>query len=231
MTIRHLVILAATALSACVSVPNQPYNKAANAHIKKIAVVAVPNPGEYEVSILHHPGEGFGLIGGLIAASDASSKTKTFSGQEVVHLLALGNEMTAALTEAFAASNIQTVVVDAGNAPRTGFVKDYPSAECDAFLDVAITVAGYRAQYASTPYLPMLFAPVRLVDARNKTVLYTTEVFMTDGPIPKGGTQLPPDTGYAFTDFAALTGDPEKAAKGLKEAARRIAGQIASDLR
>ena len=231
MSIRHLVVLAAMALSACVSVPNQPYNKAANTHVKKIAVVAVPNPGEYEVGILHHPGEGFGLIGGLIAAGDASSKTKTFSGQEVVHLLELGKEMTAALTEAFDGSGFQLEVVDAGSTPRTAFMKDYPGAECDAFLDVAIALVGYRAQYASTPYLPMLFAPVRLVDARSKTVLYTTEVFMTDGPIPKGGTQLAPDTTYAFNDFDALKGNPNKAVKGLKEAARRIAKQVASDLK
>jgi hypothetical protein len=231
MTIRHLVILAAMALSACVSVPNQPYNKAANTHVKTIGVVAVPNPGEYEVGILHHPGEGFGLIGALVAAGDASSKTKTFSGDEVVHLLELGKEMTAALNEAFEGSAFQLVAVDAGNAARTGFVKDYPGAECDAFLDVAIALAGYRAQYASTPYLPMLFAPVRLVDARSKTVLYTTEVFMTDGPIPRGGTQLAPDTSYSFDNFDALKHDPNKAVKGLKEAARRIAKQIASDLK
>ena len=231
MTARHLVALAAIALSACVSVPNQPYNKAANVHVKKIGVVTVPNPAEYQVGMLHHPGEGFGLIGGLIAAGDASSKTKIFSGQEVVHRVELGKEMTAALTEAFDGSPFQVVLVDAGAAPRTEFVKDYPGAECDAFLDVAIAQVGYRAQYASTPYLPLLFAPVRLVDARSKTVLYTTEVFMTDGPIPKGGIQLVPDTTYAFNDFDALKRDPDKAVMGLKDATRRIAKQIASDLK
>ena len=151
MTVRHLAALAAIALSACVSVPNQPYNKAANAHVKKIGVVAVPNPAEYQVGMLHHPGEGFGLIGGLIAAGDASSKTKTFSSQEVVHRIELGKEMTTALTEAFDGSPFQVVLVDAGAGPRTEFVKDYPGAECDAFLDVAIAQVGYRAQYASTP--------------------------------------------------------------------------------
>jgi len=127
MTVRHLAALAAIALSACVSVPNQPYNKAANVHVKKIGVVTVPNPAEYQVGMLHHPGEGFGLIGGLIAAGDASSKTKTFSGQEVVHRVELGKEMTAALTEAFDGSPFQVVLVDAGAAPRTEFVNDYPA--------------------------------------------------------------------------------------------------------
>jgi hypothetical protein len=54
---------------------------------------------------------------------------------------------------------------------------------------------------------------------------------MTDGPIPKGGTQLAPDATYAFNDFDALKRDPDKAVKGLKDAARRIAKQIASDLK
>jgi hypothetical protein len=231
MTIRYLVVLAAVALSACVSVPNQPYNKAANAHVKRIGVLSVPEPGDYEVAILHHPGEGFGLIGGLIALGDMSSKSHAFKGQEAVHRMELGKELTVALNEAFQGSAFEIVAVDAGTAPRTGFMKDYPGAECDAFLDVAIALAGYRAQYASTPYLPTLFAPVRLVDAHTKTVLYTTKVFMTDGNIPKGGTQLPPDTNFSFDNFDALKGDPDKAVKGLKQAAQRVAKQIATDLK
>src|SRR5829696_3599749 len=75
MTIRYLVLVAAIAFSGCASVPNQPYNKAANAHVKRIGVLLVSNPGDYEVSILHHPGSGFGLVGGLIALGDMNSKS------------------------------------------------------------------------------------------------------------------------------------------------------------
>ena len=231
MMIRYLAVLLVLTVSGCATVPNQPYNRAANDRIKKIAVVSVPNPPDYEVGILFHPGAGFGLIGGLIAAADTSSKSKAFGDQELVHQLALGKELTTALNEAFAANGMDLIAVDGANAPRTQFMKDYPAAECDAYLDVAIAHAGYRAQYASTPYLPMLFAPVRLVDARTKTVLYTTEVFITDGKIPKGGTQISPDTTYSFADFESLRGDPDKAVKGLKEAARKIAIQIATDLK
>ncbi|MEO8628464.1 MAG: hypothetical protein ABI612_10235 [Betaproteobacteria bacterium] len=231
MTIRYLAILLILAASGCATVPNQPYNKMANERIRTIAVVTVPDPAQYEVGMLMHPTMGFGLVGGLIAAADTSSKTKTFSDQDLVHHLALGNEMTIALNEAFAQNGMEVIAVDGGKGPRTEFLKDYPVAKCDAYLDVAIALAGYRAQYASTPYLPTLFAPVRLVDARTKTVLYTTEVFITDGKIPKGGEQISPNASYSFVDFKSLTSDPDKAVKGLKEATRKIAAQIAADLK
>jgi hypothetical protein len=163
--------------------------------------VAVANPSEYSVNLVNHPGLSFGLVGGIVAAADVSSKSKTFTQQQVDKYLALGPELTAALREELSGAGFQVVDVQGPADPRTEFLKDYPAAECDAFLDATIRVAGYWAQYPSTPYLPTIFAPVRVVDARSQKVLYTTQVFNTDGIVPKGGTQIQPDTAYSFADF------------------------------
>jgi len=66
-------------LSACMSVPQQHFNQAANPQIKRIAVVPVNKPSEYVVEIVHHPGNSFGLIGGLVALTETSSKTNQFT--------------------------------------------------------------------------------------------------------------------------------------------------------
>jgi hypothetical protein len=227
---RKMLLLVCLALAACVSVPHQAYNKSANTQVRKIGLVAVANPSEYSVNLVNHPGLSFGLVGGIVAAADVSSKSKTFTQQQVDKYLALGPELTAALREELSGAGFQVVDVQGPADPRTEFLKDYPAAECDAFLDATIRVAGYWAQYPSTPYLPTIFAPVRVVDARSQKVLYTTQVFNTDGIVPKGGTQIQPDTAYSFPDFEALKADPTKAADGMKKAARTVARQIASDL-
>jgi hypothetical protein len=226
-----LMLLGCLVLAACMTVPHHAYNKSANVHVKKIALVSVANPAEYSVNLVNHPGMSFGLVGGLVAAADVSSKSKTFTQQQVEKYLALGPELTAALRDALRAGGFEVVDVAVDPAARVEFLKEYPPAECDAFLDTTVRGAGYWAQFASTPYLPTMFVPVRLVDSRTQRVLYTTEVFNTDGMVPKGGTQVQPDTAYAFADFAALKADPAKAADGLKKAARNVAGQIVSDLK
>lgn len=216
----------------CTTVAHQPYNQAANTQLKRIGLVAVSNPAQYSVNVVFQPGASLGVIGVLLMAGDLGNKSKAFTQQQVDKYLRLGPELTAALAEELAAAgSFQVVAVDGGTAARTGFLKQYPPVECDAYLDVVIRRAGYWAQYSSSPLLPTMFVPVRLVDARAKTVLFSKEVFLTDGHVPDGATQVYPDANFAFESFAALKADPERAGEGLKQAARMVARQIVSDLK
>jgi hypothetical protein len=231
MSLRHLLIACVVVCCGCVSVPNQQFNKAAHSETKKIGLVKVANPADYSVNLVNHPGAGFGLIGGLIAAEDISSKSKTFTQQQVDKYIRLGPDLTEALSKALVDSGFEVVLVDAGDQPRVDFLKDYPAAECDAYLDATIKTAGYWAQFVSTPYLPTMFVPARLVDARSKTVLYTATIFVTDGHVPKGGEQIYPDATFSFQDFNALKADPNRASDGLRGATGIVATQIAKDLK
>ena len=232
MSLRYLAFGFAILIAGCVSVPNQAYNKGAGGTIKKIGVVKVSDPAEYSVMLVHHPGLGFGLVGGLVAVADVSSKSKTFTQQQVDKYVRLGPDLTDALTNALSSEGgFEVVVVDGGTQPRSEFLKDYPAADCDAYLDARIQTAGYWAQFVSTPYLPTLFVPVRLVDAHSKTVLYTATVFVTDGEVPKGGEQIYPETAYSFQDFGALKADPDGASEGLRRATQIAAEQIAKDMK
>lgn len=230
MSLRYLLIVCAVLSSGC-AVTNQSYNKAAHGEIKKIGLVKVGNPADYSVVLVHHPGASFGLIGGLIAAGDIDTKSKTFTQQQVDKYVRLGPDLTEALSQALVDDGFEVILVDAGDKPRTEFLKTYPPADCDAYLDATIQTAGYWAQFVSTPYLPTMFVPARLVDARNKTVLYTATVYVTDGGVPKGAEQIYPNAAYGFQDFSALKADPDRAAEGLKGATQTVAKQIAKDLK
>jgi len=213
MSARYLVVVAVLMLSACVSVPNQAYNKAAHGEIKKIGLVKVSNPAEYSVNLVNHPGLGFGLIGGLVAAGDIDTKSKSFTQQQVDKYIRLGPDLTEALQKALENDGFEVILVDAGDKPRTDFLKDYPSADCDVYLDATIQTAGYWAQFVSTPYLPTMFVPVRLVEARNKTVLYTATVFMTDGQVPKGvsrSTRTPPTASWISARSRRIRTEPPR---------------------
>jgi hypothetical protein len=231
MSLRCLLVLCAVLFSGCVSVPHQAYNKALHGEIKRIGLVKVSNPAEYSINLVNHPGAGFGLIGGLIAAGDNDSKSKTFTQQQVDKYIRLGPDLTEELSKSLIETGFEAILVDAGDKARTDYLKDYPSIECDAYLDATIKTAGYWAQFVSTPYLPTMFVSARLVEAKDKTVLYTATVFVTDGSVPTGAEQLYPDNAYAFQDFSSLKAAPERAADGLKGAATAIAKQIAKDLK
>jgi len=224
------VVLVAV-LTGCMTVPHQDYNKSANAQVKKIGVVTVPNPEEYSVAIVHHPGYNFGLVGSLVAAADTSDKTKTFTQQQVGKYIALGPELAGALQQALRGSGFEVIEVPTSPAARSDFLKDYPPAQCDAYLDATVMTAGYWAEYPSTPYLPSMHVPVRLVDAHTKKVLYVAHIFNSDGPLPDGAVQMTPDPAYSFADFNALKAAPDRAAQGMKEAAQQVAGRIVSDIK
>ena len=234
MQFRLIAVCAVMLLTGCASVPRQPFNKEANPHVRKIALVSISSPEEYSVSIVNHPGASFGLIGGIAAVADMSSKSSEFTRLQGEKRQQIGPELGDAIAQALSQDGTFEIVrVDSGarQTPRIAYLENYPQAECDAYLDVVIQQAGYVAQYATAPYVPTLSVPVRLVDAKSKTVLYTTTFFMTDGNIPAGGKQLAPDSSYGFADFDALKAAAGRSGEGLRNGVNTVAKQLAADLR
>jgi len=234
MKLRLIAVCAVMALTGCASVPRQPFNKEANTHVRKIAIVSVNSPEEYSVAMVNHPGNSFGLIGALVAAADVNSMSTEFTRLQGETRNQIGPDLENAITKALSEEGTFEVVQVAPGSmgkPRTAFLNDYPPAECDAYLDVVIQQAGYLAQFASTPYLPTLSVPVRLVDAKSKTVLYTTTFFMTDGDVPSGGKQLVPDSRYGFKNFDELKAALGRSDEGLKKGVSKLAQHVAADLK
>jgi len=234
MFVRILSWLAiACMLSGCLNVPRQSFNKAANPHIKTIAVLPVPVPKEHFVNILHHPGLNFGLIGGLVAAAELQSKTDQFTAAVKQNKdFNLAQDFVKSLQSDTTGLTFQLASVDLP-ADRTDFLSDYSGVkvEADAYLDIVVRSAGYTAQYPSTPYIPSIYAPVRLVDAKTKEVLYSTLIQYGDANPILEVSHIQPADSFRYSNFESLINNQAQAASGLKEGAEKIGQRIVSELK
>jgi hypothetical protein len=77
--LRLCLVTIALSLSACISFPRQTLDRKAAVDIKRIAVIEVEDPAEYQVVNLGGASMAFGLIGGLIQAADIKAKTNVFT--------------------------------------------------------------------------------------------------------------------------------------------------------
>lgn len=233
MFVRLLSWLAiAGLLSGCLSVPRQSFNKAANPHIKTIAVLPVPLPKEHFVNILHHPGLSFGLVGGLIAAAELQSKTDQFTAAVKQDKdFNLAQDFVKALQSGTTGISFQLASADTP-ADRTDFLSDYSGVktDADAYLDIVVRSAGYTAQYPSTPYIPSIYAPVRLVDAKTKQVLYSALLQYGDANPILDVSHIQPAESFRYTNFEALMNNQMQAASGLRAGAEKISQRIVSEL-
>jgi hypothetical protein len=234
--IRNAKVLAllifALALAGCVTVENQPFNKAAHSQIKTIAILPAPPVPDYSINILHHPAGGFGLIGGLVIAAELTHKGTQFTASMQQEKFDVAKALNAAVQKEVEQRGYKVVVLDDLKRPEPKLLESYGDvkAGADAYLDLVITTAGYWANSHSTPYYPQLSTPVRLVNAKDGAIVYNS--LMVYGPFggPKGATRLSPDGSYAPANFDALQASPARSADGLRSAVQAVAKQIAADL-
>ena len=68
-------VVSVVVLSGCATpIPKQEFNAEASSHIQKVAFTRYEEQKEIGVVVVAHAGASFGLIGGLVAAADQSSK-------------------------------------------------------------------------------------------------------------------------------------------------------------
>ena len=234
--IRTAKLLAALFLSivlaGCVTVENQPFNKDAHARIKTIVILPAPAVPEYSINIMHHPGVSFGLIGGLVAAAELTSKASAFTSVMQEQKFDAAKTLTEAVKSELERRGYSVVMVNELTRPDGKLLSDYAAipVKGDAYLDFVVGTAGYWANSHTTPYYPMLSTPVRLVDAKDQSVVYNSLIVYGPYGGPKGATQITPDGAYAVGSFNTLQSSPSQSVEGIRSAIQAVAKQIASDL-
>ncbi|BAL26843.1 hypothetical protein [Azoarcus sp. KH32C] len=203
------------------------------ADVKTVAVIRAPEPKTYTVMNFGHPGIAFGLVGGLVAAADQSSKQE---------------RLTKAIKEKAPAQTADALAEGiAGQLQRRGFdarVEDGPweendgkfklefdkiTSSADAVLVVTPTMVGFIATGVTSDYLPTVTAIITLLGKDRKEQLYRG--FHAAGWQPKAeGWRYSPPT-ETFGNFDALMADPTKTGLALAGAAREIASTVADDLK
>jgi hypothetical protein len=123
------------------------------------------------------------------------------------------------------------------------FVDKYPTDNqppVDAYLDL-VTVYGYAAAgiSSSSPYRPLFAVSVKMVSAKDQSVLMQEDIVYNLIRRPRGlfgdpqkhTITVSPDPAFQFSNFDALIADPTIAMRGMQVAAERSAQTLSKLLR
>ena len=209
--------------------PKQSFNAEANAAIKHITVANPPTVDEVRVVMLTHPGQSFGLLGGLAAVADMASKTKRYNevvGNEVAWDKYVTQQIQVELQRVgYKASKVMLRKAGKGEA---AFLDKYPAIpSADAVLDFYYDV-GQIASGATTNYVPTVKLRVRLTDLQQQTVLYEQQ--FTAGLATNREDITFPPVGREYSNIGALVANSTESVESLKAGIQQIAKRIAADL-
>jgi hypothetical protein len=216
------------ALTGCVSLPpQQAYNRDATPPIKTIVVLPT-RPFEPSVLMMNHPGTNFGLIGGLIAAGDMSSKRNrlqaVFSAAGFDPGVYFKESLTQRMTERGYTLVWPNALIEAkGNNTARGMYglrKAYvQAAQGDAQLDISLNFVGYAAAGAgdSAPYRPTFSVAARLVSPDGKQNYFTDFVVYNNVlNQPEVITLEPEPRRFVYPDFDQLEAAGIETVDGMK---------------
>ena len=230
--LRLCLLAIALSLSACISLPRQTFDRKAAAEIKRIAVMDVEDPAEYEVVNLGGASMAFGLIGGLIQAADIKAKTNVFTVAAKDTNLHIGAELGMQLKEALERDGYVVTYLTGVRTKQHAMEPDYRKVptNADAILDVLVFSSGYYSWPASTDYVPGLQVRTRLVSTRTQTPLFMqTYIYGQDVGI-KGVENIKPDPKYSYPDFPKLRQNKDEAIEGLRKGVPVIVARISAAL-
>ncbi|MGH2507929.1 MAG: hypothetical protein ACRETC_04100 [Gammaproteobacteria bacterium] len=220
-------------LAGCASFKTVPFGGPAKQQVRTVGLVTVNTPPGLTVSVRAPTAANFGLIGGIIEASEIDKKSKAFTDAAESMNFSVQKQLTTQLKADLEAEGykVNSVAVE-----RKGdsFLENYPApGGNDAFLDVVVhkQEAGYRAAGDSTNYYPYLFVTARLVSASSNKLLYADQIVYNPINPPPNARTIAPDSKYGYPDFDHLMAKPKQSVEGLKEAVDRVAQAIAADLK
>lgn len=221
-------------LGGCAQPPKkQAFNRAMAATIKTMVIAQRPNQTEYMVDIVAHPGQSFGLVGGLIEGIDGLAKTNRLTAVINPGETRLQDRFSAKLSERLAAAGYATrLVVLPSIPPKNDELLAKVKAQADGDVVLAIAMYGrYVAAGITSLYLPEVRVSVRLLDLASGAVLYEESIHYGTAMPQSESLLLPSDPQYRFATFDALVADGAKAREGLLAGLDLLAAQVAADLK
>ncbi len=238
-----LLTLAVTVLlaSGCKTLPQQSFNREANASIKQIKVLSIRKQ-DLRLFVLNHPGYNFGLIGMLVTEANRAGKenwlqdTATASGFD--HYALFRTALDAAMAEKGYELQWHEPMLDEGgrrikrSSDTGGLRVHYPKVEADAQLDISLSYVGYAAAGtgAGEPYRPTVEMMVRLMDSTGKEVLFVDQIVYHNVSGSTRAIVLEPHPDYAYPKFDDLESAGETVVEGLRIAVDEIARALAEQL-
>jgi len=227
--------LATLLFSGCVSAPSVDVDRTAATHIKRIAIIGIPEPANIQVANIGGAAAGFGLVGGLIQGATNADHSKAFAVPLRQRKPTLSAEMLSAIKQSLEADGFEvTMALD--QKPKLaadGKSDDYSEihVDADAILAVWFGVMGYMSPPNSTHYQPWVFIKARLLDARTKSDIYYKSFCVGYEMKIKNAVMLPADEKYRYGSFDELMAHATEATTGLVDCEEVTAKRIGLDLK
>lgn len=226
-----VAVVGALLFTGCAKTPNVNFNAQMHKNIKSIAIVPPKNTDEINIFYFNHPGMSLGLIGGLAAAAEFSSKTTTYNKLILPTKFNANSYFLSKLTY-YLKNEKYTVVILPQDPNRTNeHLKEYPNAAVDAYLDIVLGDIGYIAGSPSSTYKPTVKVSVRLVKKSDKSILYDKHLAIGESfALAQEVDYIGCDTEECYKDFDALKENAVKSVNGLKKALDKVAKRLAISL-
>jgi hypothetical protein len=231
--IRISIVLLGLLVSACASVPQQGYNKNANANVRRIAVHSPGFPEKAEVRTLGSVGSAFGLVGALVEegrfAAARSEFAKTLEKGQLEPRQFFVEELTRQMQDA--GFEVLPVATSPMEQKRSKWLAKPASADgADAHLDVFVPFYGYYAAGPTTEYRPTLQLRARLTAPGGAKVLFEDQIVYNTLGVGTKAITIEPDDRFRFKDQDALNAGPQASTDGLREAIRASVRQLVEQL-
>lgn len=227
-----IAVVAAAFLAGCANTPRKAFNREGAAQLKSVAVAERVDEESYNINIIAHPGVNFGLIGGLIAAADLTSKSNKLTAALDPAQTALQKRLSTKVAEQLNGTGYETSITYVPARTDSGKAYEVLRANLatDAVLDLGI-YGGYTAAGPGSDYLPYIRVDVITKDVKSGETLYQDVI--TYGYTHQGQqtVHLESDARYRFKDLDDLMSRKDLAREGLQAGIDLVATQVAADLK
>lgn len=224
-------------LAACATKPAIPFDSTSAGEIKTIGILTPSMPSGPSAILASSVGQSFGLVGALIDAGMQESRESDLEDLLNSKEFVAYNKLMSGVTASLEAQGYTVKNIAVTRAERD-FMKVYPSSnpeQVDAYLDMVMNGYGYIAAgvTSGTPYRPIVVTKVRLVSARDSSVLMEDVVYYNrlNSSVETTNVTIAPDPAYSFPDFSDLESDPNKTVEGLDLAFAKSTEAIGTLLR
>lgn len=242
MKIFRFAVVCAVALSliACGSFKPKSYNRQANAQIKTVKVMPMPQ-ANVRLFVFNAVGYNFGLIGTLITEANRNEKENWLQAKVADAQFNQFETFKVQFDQAMAEQGYALQWPDPLTSTNKQHARDVqglhkkysPAPAVDAQLDIGINFLGYAAAGSGKgqPYRPTMLVSVRLLDASGKNVLYQDQILHHNVLNNKTAVVIEPDTRYSYPNFKNMKQADGAAIDGLRDAVNKVATALAQQLK
>lgn len=226
------ILMAVILFTGCAKTPSVNYNSSMHKDVKKIAIIPPNQKKELTVFYYNHPGINFGLVGGLIAEAEFSSKTSTYNKLVKPIKFNVNSYFIKRLVHYLKKEHYDITILAANVKREPGFMKEYPEVNTDGYLDLVIYNVGYVAGSPTATYKPTVHIAARMVKNKNKEIIYDKHISIGENfALEKEVDYLGCDESECHKDFDTLKQNALKSVHGLKKALDKIALRLALSLK